>query len=250
LVRTELKPAGFLALALTTAVLLTACAGPPQADGDFYTVRSGDTLYSLGRAFGQDHRDLARWNQISDRDDIRVGQVLRIRPPATVSRSAAASSEHAAPRRVAPAPAPRKSTAKPREPDPEPPEAPATGEVAGMHWMWPAQGHVVTNSGRNQKGVSIAGNSGQPVWASAGGKVTYAGRGIRGYGNMIIIKHSRTLLSVYAHNKSIMVTEGQTVNRGQQIAEMGNSDSSSVRLYFEIRGNGKPINPLPLLPKQ
>jgi lipoprotein NlpD len=244
------KPAGFLslALAMVMASLLTACAGPPQADGDFYTVRSGDTLYSLGRAFAQDHRDIARWNRISDQDDIRVGQVLRIRPPATVSRSAAASSESASPRRSSSAA--RKPAAKPREPDPEPPEAPAAGEVAGMHWMWPAQGHVVANTVRNQKGVSIAGNSGQPVWASAGGKVTYAGHGIRGYGNMIIIKHSRTLLSVYAHNKSIMVTEGQTVNRGQQIAEMGSSDSSSVKLYFEIRGNGKPINPLPLLPKQ
>lgn len=226
---------------LLLALLLGACASPPQANGDFYTVRNGDTLYSLGRAFGQDYHDIAAWNRLSDKDDIRVGQVLRVRPPTQVSRSAPVSSKSTPPRKPV-------TQAKPA--DPEPPEAPVAGEVASMHWMWPAQGQVVANADRNQKGISIAGSAGQPVWASAAGKVTYAGHGIRGYGNMIIIKHSRTLLSVYAHNKAIMVTEGQTVNRGQQIAQMGNSDSSSVKLYFEIRGNGKPLSPLPLLPKQ
>ncbi len=235
-----MKPVYFLPLLL--AALLTACAGAPQADGDFYTVRNGDTLYSLGRAFGQDYHDLAAWNKLSDKDDIRVGQVLRIRPSAVASRSAPVSRSSSTPRKAVAPPSKQK--------DPEPPEAPAAGEVASMHWMWPAQGQVVANTGRNQKGVSITGNAGQPVWASAAGKVTYAGRGIRGYGNLVIIKHSRTLLSVYAHNKTIMVSEGQSVNRGQQIAEMGNSDSSSVKLYFEIRGNGKPLDPLPLLPKR
>lgn len=255
------------ALAAICLALLTACAGPPQANGDFYTVRSGDTLYSLGRAFGQDYRDLAAWNKISDKDDIQVGQVLRIRPPPPVARTATASSTASASgaasgssstapvRKATPARKPT-VTAKARKEaeakaDAEAvPEAAAPGEAARMDWMWPAQGHMTATTDRNQKGIDIAGTAGQPVWASASGKVTYAGRGIRGYGNMIIVKHSRTLLSVYAHNKSIMVKEGQTVNRGQQIAEMGDTDSRTVKLYFEIRSNSKPLNPVPLLPKQ
>ena len=222
------------------SLLLLGCAGQPIANGDFYTVRSGDTLYSLGRAFGQSHLDLVRWNKLADKDQIEVGQVLRIRPPVSVQRAA----HEAAPARK-PAAVGRREAAS----DPQPPEAPVAGELASMHWQWPAHGRATAASGRNLKGIDIAGVAGQPVWASAAGKVTYAGHGIRGYGNLIIIKHSRSLLSVYAHNKSIMVTEGQSVNRGQQIAQMGQSDSNTVKLYFEIRGNGKPINPLPLLPK-
>jgi len=230
----------FLMSAALTALLL-GCAGQPQANGDFYTVRSGDTLYSLGRAFGQSYHDIASWNKISDKDAIEVGQVLRIRPPVAGSDGKSA----AVARRAAP---PRRKAAP--ESDPEPPEAPVAGELASMNWMWPAQGHGTAASGHNLKGIDIAGSAGQPVWAAAEGKVTYAGHGIRGYGNLIIIKHSRSLLSVYAHNKTIMVTEGQSVNRGQQIAQMGDTDSTGVKLYFEIRANGKPINPLPLLPKQ
>jgi len=226
------------------AALLLGCAGQPQANGDFYTVRSGDTLYSLGRAFGQSYHDIASWNKISDKDAIEVGQVLRIRPPTSVSGESKTAARRVLPPRRKPAP---DSDSKS---DPEPPEAPAAGELASMNWMWPAQGHGTAASGHNLKGIDIAGSAGQPVWAAAEGKVTYAGHGIRGYGNLIIIKHSRSLLSVYAHNKTIMVTEGQSVNRGQQIAQMGDTDSSGVKLYFEIRANGKPINPLPLLPKQ
>ncbi|MFL9881221.1 peptidoglycan DD-metalloendopeptidase family protein [Herbaspirillum rhizosphaerae] len=233
------------------AVLLTACAGAPQADGDFYTVRRGDTLIALGRAFGQNYRDLAAWNKISDKDDIEVGQVLRIRPlpsgapisrarPAHSTESGATASAVVRERRAAEAKKDASSGAS---------AAPSVAEAERLNWMWPAQGKLSPTTDRNLKGIDIVGTSSQPIWAAEAGKVTYAGRGIRGYGNMIIIRHSRTLLSVYAHNKSIMVKEGQTVNRGQQIAEMGDTDSSTVKLYFEIRSNGKPINPTPLLPK-
>lgn len=235
---------GLLPAVLST--MLAACAVQPQANGDFYTVKSGDTLYALGRAFGQDYHAIAAWNKISDKDGITVGQVLRIRPP--TGAQAAANDDKAAGKR-----APRKPMAAPKavpKADPEPPEPPAAGELAGMNWMWPAQGRASAASGHNLKGVDIVGTAGEPIWAAASGKVTYAGHGIRGYGNLIIIKHSRGVLSVYAHNKTIMVTEGQSVNRGQQIAQMGDTDSSVVKLYFEIRGNGKPVNPLPLLPKQ
>ncbi|WP_240475841.1 peptidoglycan DD-metalloendopeptidase family protein [Herbaspirillum rhizosphaerae] len=230
------------------AVLLAACAGAPQADGDFYTVRKGDTLIALGRSFGQSYHDLAAWNKISDKDEIEVGQVLRIRPPpsvAPISRARPARPTESGVRE-------RKAAEAKKEAAPAAPAtsaAPSVAEAERLNWMWPAQGKLSPTTDRNLKGIDIVGTSSQPIWAAEAGKVTYAGRGIRGYGNMIIIRHSRTLLSVYAHNKSIMVKEGQTVNRGQQIAEMGDSDSSTVKLYFEIRSNGKPINPTPLLPK-
>lgn len=223
-------------------VILTACAGAPVADGDFYTVRSGDTLYSLGRAFGQSYHDIARWNRLSDKDDIQVGQVLRVKPPGKSgsAQTAARKAPEAKPSGRKPATAPVKEAEAPVA-------APAT--IERLNWTWPAQGKLTQASGSNQKGIDIGGVAGQPVWAAESGKVTYAGHGIRGYGNMIIVKHTASLLSVYAHNKSIMVKEGQTVNRGQQIADMGDTDSNTVRLYFEIRHNGKPVNPLPLLPK-
>lgn len=237
------------AIALALPLLLLGCAGQPGANGDFYTVKSGDTLYSLGRAFGQSYHDIARWNNISDKDEIQVGQVLRVRPPANNAPVTSANGEARGAARNAAA-SKRKSADSDAGNDPQPPEVPSAGELASMNWMWPAQGHATAASGHNLKGIDIAGSAGQPVWAAAAGKVTYAGHGIRGYGNLIIIKHSRSLLSVYAHNKAIMVTEGQTVNRGQQIAQMGDSDSSTVKLYFEIRGNGKPLNTLSILPKQ
>ncbi|WP_231502494.1 peptidoglycan DD-metalloendopeptidase family protein [Herbaspirillum sp. RV1423] len=221
--------------------LLAACASPPVADGDFYTVRRGDTLIALGRAFGYSHHELATWNRLSDEDEIHVGQVLRVKPPpAARTRPAESAAVRKAPDRKPAAAEPKKEA---------PPPAPSSAEAERLNWMWPAQGKLSATTDRNQKGIDISGTTGQPVWAAEAGKVTYAGRGIRGYGNMIIVKHSRTLLSVYAHNKSIMVKEGQTVNRGQQIAEMGDTDSRTVKLYFEIRSNGKPINPVPLLPK-
>lgn len=236
-------------IALALPLLLLGCAGQPTANGDFYTVRSGDTLYSLGRAFGQSYHDIAAWNKISDKDEIQVGQVLRIRPSVTAPVTSGTGDTRVAARKSAPA---KRKAAQDGDgaSDPQPPEAPAAGELASMNWMWPAQGRATAASGHNLKGIDIAGTAGQPVWASAAGKVTYAGHGIRGYGDLIIIKHSRSLLSVYAHNKAIMVTEGQTVNRGQQIAQMGDTDSSTVKLYFEIRGNGKPLNTLAILPKQ
>jgi lipoprotein NlpD len=123
-------------------------------------------------------------------------------------------------------------------------------EDAKLNWMWPAEGKIVTgfSDTANLKGIDIAGKSGQPVFASAAGRVVYAGSGLRGYGKLIIVKHNATYLSAYAHNKDILVKEGQQVTRGQKIAEMGNSDSDQVMLHFEIRKLGKPIDPLKFLP--
>jgi lipoprotein NlpD len=133
--------------------------------------------------------------------------------------------------------------------DPKPAPETAEGDEK-VDWSWPAKGRIVTgfSEAANLKGIDIAGAAGQPVAASAGGKVVYAGTGLRGYGKLIIVKHNATYLSAYAHNKEILVKEGQQVAKGQKIAEMGNTDADQVKLHFEIRRHGKPVDPLRYLP--
>jgi lipoprotein NlpD len=141
------------------------------------------------------------------------------------------------------------------KPDPVPAIAPGNVVRADddekLSWMWPSDGKIVAtfDEGKN-KGIDIAGKPGQQVMAAGAGKVMYAGSGIRGYGNLVIVKHSNSLLSAYAHNRSIVVKEGQNVNKGQMIAEMGDSDSDSVKLHFEIRQQGKPVDPSRFLPSR
>ena len=145
-------------------------------------------------------------------------------------------------RATTPAPTPAQTrTAKDR--------AIAAANAENINWMWPATGTRRNSTDKNKKGVDIVGSSGQPILASAAGKVIYAGRGIRGYGDMVIVKHSNAWLSVYAHNKTLSVKEGQSVKRGEKIAEMGNTDSPNVKLYFELRRNGDPLNPTAMMPK-
>lgn len=120
----------------------------------------------------------------------------------------------------------------------------------GVAWIWPTEGKIVGTFDDGKKGIDIAGKSGQPILAAGAGKVMYAGSGIRGYGNLVIIKHTNNLLSAYAHNKTILVKEGQTISKGQKIAEMGNSDADSTKLHFEIRRQGKPVDPAKFLPKR
>ncbi|RQO36183.1 peptidase M23 [Herminiimonas sp. KBW02] len=149
---------------------------------------------------------------------------------------------------AATAPVPVASTAKPAAPtEPAAPVTLATDDDS-VSWMWPAEGKVVGTFDDGRKGLDIAGKSGQAVMAAGAGKVMYAGSGIRGYGNLVIVKHTSNLLSAYAHNKAILVKEGQNVNKGQKIAEMGDSDSDSVKLHFEIRQQGKPVDPSKFLP--
>ena len=130
------------------------------------------------------------------------------------------------------------------------PEAPAVvpNDDDGVSWIWPADGKVISTFSEGKKGIDIAGKLGQPVLAAGAGKVLYAGSGIRGYGNLVIVKHTNNLLSAYAHNKTIFVKEDQIVNKGQKIAEMGNSDTDAVKLHFEIRQQGKPVDPSKFLP--
>ncbi|MHB1334033.1 MAG: peptidoglycan DD-metalloendopeptidase family protein [Sulfuriferula sp.] len=133
---------------------------------------------------------------------------------------------------------------------PQTPSAPSTSNDSGIDWIWPTQGRVIAgfDEGKNSKGLDIAGKAGQAIFASAAGKVVYSGEGLRGYGKLVIIKHNPTYLSAYAHNQLILVKEGQTVARGQKIAEMGDSDADQVELHFEIRKMGKPVDPMTYLP--
>jgi len=237
-------------LPLALLLLLAGCASTADSDG-YYTVKRGDTLYSIGRDFDQSPANLRSWNRLRNPDDLEVGQRILVRPPAgVVARTGAGQGSRPAPVAQASAAAKPKArtTTKPaakQDDDDAPAPAPAD---AKLDWIWPTQGKSAPSGDSYKKGIDIAGSEGQSVVAAAAGKVTYAGHGIRGYGNMVIIKHTPQLLSVYAHNKTITVKEGDTVTRGQQVATMGNSDTTKVKLYFEIRRNGKPVNVMALLP--
>lgn len=197
---------------------------------DYYHVRRGDTLYSIAWQHGLSVDQLAGMNAIRKPYTIYKGQRLRVRPGST-------------PPPVRSAPATRTAAAKPA------PKLPAVVK----HWVWPTQGRVSNGyrpSGTGKKGIDISGKKGQPVKAAAAGKVVYSGSGLVGYGRIIIIKHNETLLSAYGHNSKLLVSEGEYVKAGQVIANMGSSGTDRTRLYFEIRKNGKPVNPLRYLPNR
>ncbi len=282
----------------------------PSGPG-YYTVKRGDTLYRIALENGQDYKDVAAWNNITNPGSIREGQVLRVAPPgaapsaaggavvaqpvvavpvvetqsldapgktASVAASTTGSdgvkreprggkepySDEAYARlnrsgeqvpkptlaAVDPKPEPKTEPAAVAKPEPKAEPAAASGpdDVA---WQWPSSGKVTAPySDPGNKGLDFGGKSGDSVQAAADGKVVYAGAGLRGYGELVIVKHNATFLSAYAHNRKILVKEGQQVTRGQKIAEMGNTDSESVKLHFEIRKQGKPIDPSLYLPKR
>lgn len=255
-----------------------APTAPRAAADGTYTVQRGDTLYSIAMRHGLDVRELARWNGISDASVLTVGQSLRLTAPpavATVTPVAPAGSTEVrplpAPGAVPPptattplppaigatpppstaavppvsaagTPPPASAQAKPEPAKP----TPADGAVL---WQWPAPGKVIEGFDETRnKGIDIAGNEGDPVIAAADGEVVYVGAALRGYGNLVIVKHSEEFISAYAHNKQILVKQGQAVKRGQRIAEIGRSDADRTKLHFEIRRQGKPVDPLRYLP--
>lgn len=328
-------PPRLLSLSLCAALGLAGCAAPRPApvvdraatrpaaasaieQAGTYTVKRGDTLYSVALEHGVDWRDVAAWNGISDPTRMAVGQVLRMQSPTAVPPVAQSGAVQVTPistgptievrpiaGNAAPASAPAATaatitangslktepkaiklpyseqnlalvqqrgtaspTAAPATPAPAasaPAPAPAaeaaaqasapkavsgaSAEVGGVRWSWPADGDVSAKfSDGGGKGVQIAGRLGMPVLAAADGKVTYVGDGVRGYGNLVIVKHNDMYLSVYAHNQKILVKDGQAVTRGQKIAEMGNGAASKPLLHFEIRRFGKPVDPMQFLP--
>jgi lipoprotein NlpD len=231
----------------------------------YYTVRPGDTLFRIALDNGQSRRDLQEWNAIANPNVLEIGQVLRVAPPDTPTVSAAsavpatgtASTSPVTSTGVASRPlGPAGATAPVAIPAPAPsaPTAAPTSQPAGaddIQFTWPAQGTVVAPFDETKnKGVSIAGRVGDPVVAAADGRVVYAGAGLRGYGNLIILKHNNTYLTAYAHNQALLVREDQSVRQGQKIAEMGSSDTDRVKLHFEVRRMGKPVDPLIHLPKR
>lgn len=305
-------PRGTVVLAPQTPKIVEKPADGPG----YYTVKKGDTLIRVALDHGQNYRDLVVWNNLSNPNDIKVDQVLRVVPP-----DAGASKTGVQIERVAAAPALDKS-AKPATTASVPPaagtavavvnkssprgdkrpyseatlaelqktdatssaiasapttvvpnsntssasagasvspgsatasagaSASASAADESLSWVWPTDGRILSgfDEGKN-KGIDIAGKSGQQIIAAGAGKVMYAGS-VRGYGNLVIVRHSNNLLSAYAHNQSLLVKEGQVVQKGQQIAEMGNSDTDSVKLHFEIRQQGKPVDPIRFLPNR
>jgi lipoprotein NlpD len=273
---------------------------PAEQRPESYTVKRGDTLYSIALDNGLDYRELAAWNNIADPAAIKVGLVLRMRPPGpvvAVQPPAAVQVQPGSGVQVQPVTVPgavearslgadpgagvepRAGTPPPRvagdlktgpkamklpyseenlamllrqSPPPAPESLPQPGAEDGQDtvaWMWPAAGRLLAGfSETTNKGVDIVGNIGDPVFASASGRVIFSGTGLRGYGKLVIIKHNQTYLSAYAHNSNLLVKEGQNVVRGQKIAEIGNTDSSQAKLHFEIRRLGKAVDPLKFLP--
>jgi lipoprotein NlpD len=215
----------------------------------FYSVRSGDTLTKIALDHGQAWRDIAKWNGLDNPNVIEVDQVLRVAPPITEanaakvainSRPAATSTPSAAATTPAPQNAPLNAA---------PAVSPALDE--GLVFAWPHPGQVLAGFDEaKNKGLDFAGKAGDPVLAAAEGKVVYAGSGLRGYGNLVILKHNNTYLTAYAHNQTLLVKEDQAVAKGQKIAEMGSSDADRVKLHFEIRKQGKPVDPAKLLPSR
>lgn len=342
----------YIGLAIVSALII-GCAPPTKAPvidrapaakpaakdwrPDLYTVKKGDTLYSIGLEHGYDYKEIARANNIAPPYTIYVGQQLKLKPstpaPAPVAETesgdvvitpldmggidssviqdstmetapdgtvtaeqtiatapstplisgpiamrepyseqalqtpplAAKPAPITAPPPPAPVPAASQTPAATAATTPAQSPAPAAAEPAattafkaptatasngGITWSWPTRGELLSgfNEGGNAKGIDIAGNSGQPILAAAPGKVIYSGSDLRGYGRLVIIKHNDEFLSVYAHNNKILVKEGEAVARGQKIAEMGNSDAERVKLHFEIRRQGKSVDPAEFLP--
>ena len=213
----------------------------------YYTVQQGDTIRSISRSYNLDWRDLAQWNNtwVPNPDVIEIGQVLRVVAPAGYVSAAAATATTAAATTAA-APKPRPAA-----------ESSSSGTAAedlrastNTDLIWPTKNTTIVTpfDDVKNKGIGIGGKEGDPIMASADGKVMYAGSGLRGYGNLIILKHNSTLLTVYAHNSKLLVKEGQSVSKGQHIADMGKTDADRVKLHFEVRRNGKTVNPLSYLP--
>ena len=217
-----------LATVFCLFLLITGCASkkePRFFHHTYYTVVKGDTLHSIGWRHGVTVEELVRWNNLRPPYTIYPGQKLRLNSGGATASSGSSSTKLKA--------APKKPTALP---------------VKG--WRWPVNGKLISKFSGNNNGIDIAAKEGAPVVAAAAGEVVYAGSGLRGYGNLIIVKHNTSYFSAYAHNRKMLVKEGDKVKGGQKIAEVGDTGADRVKLHFEIRRDGSPVNPLNYLPAQ
>ena len=217
----------------------------------YYTIKPGDTLIKVGLEHGQSWKDIARWSNLDNPNVIEVGQVVRVVPP---GRDVASAPSTSGGRGVAPVVVGGGSAATPTPaptPAPSSSPAPAAKGADDVDFIWPASGSLIAGfDEQRNKGYDISGKAGDSVVAAADGRVVYAGAGLRGYGNLIILKHNNTYLTAYAHNQSLMVKEDQSVKKGQKIAEMGSTDADRVKLHFEVRRQGKPVDPSRYLPSR
>ena len=216
-----------LAVGLVAMLMIAACGsgGRWQDQPDQHIVRRGETLFSIAWRYGKDPADVSRWNRLGDGSLIYPGQVIRLAPPSGRTSTS--------------------TQARTKQPLPKIPAQPPPA------WRWPTSGRINVEFGGKPgsgTGVLIDGKAGQPIVAAASGRVVYAGGGLIGYGQLIILKHNDTYLSAYGHNAKLLVKEGQTVTKGQRIATMGEGPERKPRLHFEIRRNGKPVNPRQYLP--
>lgn len=259
---------------IVTSVVLSGCStntpapitdihsstpSAPQATmGQNYTVQVGDTLFKIAQQHGTTVQAIANANNITDPTQLRVGQVLVVEGATAVAQNTTtpysptpAPASDASPNAVA-VPAPVSS------PTPPPPAAsssvatktPRASDATLINWGWPTSGTIIQSFTANTKGIDLEGNVGDPISAAADGKVMYAGNGVRGLGNLILLGHSNGFITAYAHNDSLLVKTGEEIKKGQRIATLGQTDTTSPRLHFEIRRRGTPVNPMSYLPER
>lgn len=234
--------------------MATAPAPVVAQSGDYYIVKRGDTLYSIALDHGADYREVAQWNKLDDPTKLWVGQQLRVTPPPGQAQVAAVrpiERLEARPLKEEPASKAEEAPAKKAEaPRSEVAPRTATPIAAASLFGWPAKGRVLAEFAEpRRKGIDIDGKPGDPVVAAAAGRVTYVGSGIQGMGKLVVIKHENGFITVYAHNRDILVKEQQAVARGQKIAEIGSTDADRPKLHFQIRKGAAPVDPMLYLPR-
>ena len=246
----------FIAFIAGSLVVLAGCSTPrtkpagvtdrsgtssEPAPPGYYRVKKGDTLARIALDHGQAPRDVAQWNKAINPsfnpNVIEVGDLILVKAPSGSKSTAVVVDKK---------PAVDKSASSTPAATTEPAKSEVVAEP-GIRLSWPVKGKVTGEFSETNKGIDIAGKVGEPVLAASDGKVVYAGNSLRGYGNLVIVKHDNTYLTAYAHNSKLLVKEGDTVRKGQKIAEMGDTDATSAKLHFELRVNGKPVNPIPYL---
>ncbi len=253
-----------LCLCLAVLASCTSTTSVPvdrrEARAAVHVVQRGETLYKIAWQYRVDQQELANWNGIRNPDDLRVGQRLRLVPPRGYVAAAPAPTARPPPEPARPSTPPRATPPRPSTSSPAPSAAPPAGSssaprpparapapATALRWSWPTDGRIVARFGADDgiaSGIGIGGRDGQPVRAAAAGTVVYAGGGLIGYGQLVIIKHDEIFLSAYGYNSELLVTQGQAIARGATIALMGQGPGRQPRLHFEVRRNGVPVDPL------
>jgi murein DD-endopeptidase MepM/ murein hydrolase activator NlpD len=234
------RRAACVALLAVLAACSSTTAPPAGKSPAYYHVKEGDTLARIAQQQNQSTADLLRWNKLSDESQVSPGMLLRVQPPfgGAAGKGGAGNGSQAA----------GKAGGKHARTTPG---APASAPVRGISLVWPAQGKLQSGyDGNNSKGLVITNAVGTPVVAAAAGTVAYANSGLRGYGNLVIVRHNNDFLTIYAHNSKLLVKQGDRVSQGQRIAEMGSTDAKRVELYFELRQGSQPVNPMGVLPRR